>query len=109
MNIFEENSFSQKISNRKKIFMKELNEDYESNFLFSVKQVWIEFKNCVSHCKRISLPQNTASRVKSSVQNKGFGQWFMQFYSLLALEIRAKLNREKSPRTLFHKRTGKLG
>ena len=43
MNIFEENSFSQKISNRKTIFMKELNEDYESNFLFSVKQIWIEF------------------------------------------------------------------
>ena len=39
MNIFEENSFSQKISNRKTIFMKELNQDYESNFLFSVKQV----------------------------------------------------------------------
>ena len=65
--------------------IKELNEMYESNFLFSVRQVRIKFKNCVSPSKRISLLQEiTAFEVKTFVQNKGLGQWFMQLYQFVS-------------------------
>ena len=46
--------------------IKKLKEKYESNFPFSVRQVRIKFKNCVSHCKKISPLQKTTSGVKKS-------------------------------------------
>ena len=71
MNIFKENSVSQIINHRKTKRctikpLKNLTKKYESNFPFSVKQVRIKFKNCVSQCKKISPLQKTASGVKKS-------------------------------------------
>ena len=90
-----------KPQNNKQVYdkvIKELNKKYESNFHFSIKQVQINFKNCVSQCKRISLLQKTASGVKNFVQNKGLGQWFMQIYHFVSSKIRANLSRKQSPR-----------
>ena len=64
--------------------IKDLNEKYEANFYFTVKQIQIKFKNCGSQCKRISLLQKTTSGVKDLVQNKGLAQWFMQLYQFVS-------------------------
>ena len=66
------------------IVIKKLYEKYKSNFPFSVKQIQIKFKNCVSQCKKVIVLQKTASGVKTFVQNKGLGQWFMPLYQLVS-------------------------
>ena len=89
MNIFEENSFSQLRCHRKtkrctikllKVLAKNMKPIFK---IFSVKQIQIKFKNCVSQCKRVSLLQKTTFGVKNFVQNKGLAQWFIQLYQFV--------------------------
>ena len=77
--------------------IKELNEQYESIFSFSVKQVWIKFKNCVSQYKRINLLQKSASGVRQLLKIKELDSGSYSLTSSLALKICANLSRQQSP------------
>lgn len=50
---------------------------------FTVAQMRSKFKKCVGICKQAALTIKSATGIKRFQEDKGFGQWFNQLYSIV--------------------------
>ena len=50
---------------------------------FTVSQLRTKFKKCVSDCKVAALTIKTATGIKRFQEDKGFGNWFNNLFSLV--------------------------
>ena len=50
---------------------------------FTVQQLRSKFKKCVGICKQAAMTIKSASGIKRFQEDKGFGQWFNDLYSIV--------------------------
>lgn len=65
--------------------LKEVEKRYtgSSSFPFSTGQMRTKFKRCVAECKKLALTIKTATGVKRIQEDRGYGPWFNQLFSLV--------------------------
>jgi len=54
-----------------------------SNFPYSTGQMRTKFKRCIAECKKLALTIKTATGVKRIQEERGYGPWFDQLFSLV--------------------------
>ena len=54
-----------------------------SNFPYSTGQMRTKFKRCIAECKTLALTIKTATGVKRIQEERGYGPWFNQLFSLV--------------------------
>ena len=64
--------------------LEELKKRNDGDFPFTIEQIRVKFKSCVSQCKKVSLLRMTASGVKNFVDEKSLGSWFFQLFTLIS-------------------------
>ena len=68
-----------------------------NDFPFTVQQMRVKFKWCISVCKRICLTIKTASGVNNFVADKGYGDWFNLLYPLVKFRDSCQPERASEP------------
>ena len=63
--------------------LKEHCEEREEEFSFTIGQLRSKFKKCVAECKKAALTIKTATGIKRFQDDKGYGAWFNQLFSLV--------------------------
>lgn len=66
----------------------------DSNFPFTVAQIRIKFKACISICKKAAMTRKTASGIDNFMNEKGYGFWFKKLYPFV--ESRDSCNPDKA-------------
>ena len=51
-----------------------------ASFPFTVAQIRIKFKACISACKKAAMTRKTASGIDNFINAKGYGSWFKKLY-----------------------------
>ena len=64
--------------------LEELKKRNDGDFPFTIEQIRVKFKSCVSQCKKVSLLRMTASGIKNFVDEKSLGSWFFQLFTLIS-------------------------
>ena len=54
-----------------------------SNFPYSTEQMRTKFKRCVAECKKLALTIKRATGVNRIQEDRGYGPWFNQLFSLV--------------------------
>ena len=76
----------------------------EESFPFTVAQIRVNFKACVSICKKAAMTRRTASGIDNCLANKGYGTWFKKLYPFI--ESRDSCNPDKGIEPPFEKIIG---
>ena len=73
----------------------------EETFPFTIAQIRVKFKACISICKKAAMTRKTASGIDNFINDKGYGSWFKKLYPFI--ESRDSCNPDKGIEPPFEK------